>query len=204
MLAFFVISLTIPTAFGDNGVIFACAYLAVIAVHTMLYMQSARWTVSGVWSFARMNMVAGVLILVGAIVGGATEYALWVVAVAIFAFNATAGVRITAGPPITADAGIAAKKMAIALPRSSGRYQWLKYTMTPGKKPASAAPSTARACCNRHPSCRFTSSAKALASPWRCLRSNCPSGISFIIREAFRRANGDCSGLLGAFSLNFG
>jgi low temperature requirement protein LtrA len=85
MLAFFAISLTIPTAFGENGVVFACAYLVVIAVHTVLYMQAAGWTVAGVWSFARMNMVAGTLILVGAIIGGATEYALWSVAVAIFA-----------------------------------------------------------------------------------------------------------------------
>jgi low temperature requirement protein LtrA len=85
MLAFFAISLTIPTAFGENGVVFACAYLVVIAVHTVLYMQAAGWTVAGVWSFARMNMVAGALILVGAIIGGATEYALWSVAVAIFA-----------------------------------------------------------------------------------------------------------------------
>ncbi len=85
MLAFFVISLTIPTAFGDNGVVFACAYLAVIAVHTVLYMQSASWSVAGVWSFARMNVLAGVLILIGAIIGGTAEYVLWGVAVAIFA-----------------------------------------------------------------------------------------------------------------------
>jgi low temperature requirement protein LtrA len=84
MAAFFVISLTIPTAFTEDGVVFACAYLVVIAVHTVLYMQSARWTVAGVWSFARMNMVAGVLILIGAIIGDAAEYALWGVAVAIF------------------------------------------------------------------------------------------------------------------------
>jgi low temperature requirement protein LtrA len=84
MLAFFAISLTIPTAFTENGVVFACAYLVVIAVHTVLYMQSATWTVAGVWSFARMNLVAGALILVGAIIGGATEYVLWSVAVVIF------------------------------------------------------------------------------------------------------------------------
>jgi low temperature requirement protein LtrA len=84
MLAFFAISLTIPTAFSENGVVFACAYLVVIAVHTVLYMQSASWTVAGVWSFARMNMVAGTLILVGAIIGGAAEYVLWSVAVGIF------------------------------------------------------------------------------------------------------------------------
>jgi low temperature requirement protein LtrA len=84
MLAFFAISLTIPTAFSENGVVFACAYLVVIAVHTVLYMQSASWTVTGVWSFARMNLVAGALILVGAIIGGATEYVLWSLAVTLF------------------------------------------------------------------------------------------------------------------------
>jgi low temperature requirement protein LtrA len=85
MLAFFAISLTIPTAFSGDGVIFACAYLVVIVVHTVLYMQSASWSVAGVWSFARMNLVAGALILVGAIIGGAAEYVLWGLAVTIFA-----------------------------------------------------------------------------------------------------------------------
>ncbi len=84
MLAFFAISLTIPTAFSENGVVFACAYLVVIAVHTVLYMQAARWTVAGVWSFARLNLVAGMLILVGAVVGGTAEYVLWALAVGIF------------------------------------------------------------------------------------------------------------------------
>jgi low temperature requirement protein LtrA len=84
MLAFFAISLTIPTAFTEDGVVFACAYLVVIAVHTVLYMQSASWTVTGVWSFARMNLVAGALILVGAIIGDAAEYVLWSLAVVLF------------------------------------------------------------------------------------------------------------------------
>jgi low temperature requirement protein LtrA len=84
MLAFFAISLTIPTAFTENGVVFACAYLIVIGVHTVLYMQSASWTVAGVWSFARMNLVTGVLILAGAIIGGTAEYVLWGLAVSLF------------------------------------------------------------------------------------------------------------------------
>src|SRR5918995_586449 len=84
MLAFFAISLTIPTAFTEDGVVFASAYLVVIAVHTVLYMQSASWTVAGVWSFARMNLVAGTLILVGAIIDDATEYVLWSLAVVLF------------------------------------------------------------------------------------------------------------------------
>jgi low temperature requirement protein LtrA len=84
MAAFFAIALTIPTAFTEDGVIFACAYLVVIAVHTLLYTQSATWTVAGVWSFGRMNVVAGGLILAGAIIGGAGEYVLWSLTVLIF------------------------------------------------------------------------------------------------------------------------
>jgi low temperature requirement protein LtrA len=84
MLAFFAISLTIPTAFTEDGVVFACAYLVVIAVHTALYMQSASWTVGGVWSFARMNLVVGALILVGAVIGETGEYAFWSLAVVLF------------------------------------------------------------------------------------------------------------------------
>jgi low temperature requirement protein LtrA len=84
MLAFFAISLTIPTAFTDNGVVFACAYLVVIAVHTLLYTQSATWTLASVWTLGRMNFLAGALILAGAIIGGAAEYVLWSLAVVIF------------------------------------------------------------------------------------------------------------------------
>jgi low temperature requirement protein LtrA len=84
MAAFFVLSLTIPTAFDGDGVVFACAYIAVIAIHTLLYMQSARWSVAGVWSFARMNLVAAALILAATIAGGAWEYVLWGLAVSTF------------------------------------------------------------------------------------------------------------------------
>jgi low temperature requirement protein LtrA len=87
MAAFFAISLTIPTAFSGDGVVFACAYLAVIVIHTVLYMQSARWSVAGVWSFARMNLVAAALILAATIVGGGWEYVLWGLAVPIFAIT---------------------------------------------------------------------------------------------------------------------
>jgi low temperature requirement protein LtrA len=87
MVAFFVISLTIPTAFDGDGVVFACAYLVVIAIHTLLYTQAASWTVSAVWSFERVNLVGGGLILAGTIVGGAVEYVLWGVAIGLFAIT---------------------------------------------------------------------------------------------------------------------
>jgi low temperature requirement protein LtrA len=87
MAAFFVISLTIPTAFSGDGVVFASAYLAVILIHMVLYMQSARWSVASVWSFARMNLVAAGLILAGTIIGGTWEYVLWALAIPIFAIT---------------------------------------------------------------------------------------------------------------------
>jgi low temperature requirement protein LtrA len=84
MAAFFVISLSITTAFSGDGVVFACGYLAVIAIHTVLYTQSGSWSIAGVWSFARMNVVAAALILAGSIIEGTWEYVLWGCAVGIF------------------------------------------------------------------------------------------------------------------------
>ncbi len=84
MAAFFVISLAIPTTFDGDGVVFACGYIAVIAIHTVLYTQSARWSVASVWSFARMNLVVAALILAATIIGGTWEYVLWTVGVSIF------------------------------------------------------------------------------------------------------------------------
>jgi low temperature requirement protein LtrA len=84
MAAFFVISLTIPTAFDGDGVVFACAYIAVIVIHSVLYTQAARWSVAGVWLLARMNLLSAALILAATIVGGTWEYVLWGLAVCIF------------------------------------------------------------------------------------------------------------------------
>jgi low temperature requirement protein LtrA len=84
MAAFFVISLTIPHAFGEDGVAFALAYLVVVAVHAGLYRGAAAWpTLRDVWRFARFNVAIAGLIMVGAAIGDdAAEYALWLVAVA--------------------------------------------------------------------------------------------------------------------------
>jgi low temperature requirement protein LtrA len=84
MAAFFVISLTIPTAFSGDGVVFACAYLAVIIIHAALYTQSATWSVASVWSFTRMNLLTAALILAGAIIGGGWQYVLWGLAILPF------------------------------------------------------------------------------------------------------------------------
>jgi low temperature requirement protein LtrA len=95
MVAFFVISLVIPTAFSGNGVVFAGAYLAVIAIHGALYTQSASWSPASVWSFVRMNLLGGLSILAGAIIGGGWEYVLWAPAVIL---NAITPALITEDP----------------------------------------------------------------------------------------------------------
>jgi low temperature requirement protein LtrA len=83
MACFFVISLVIPTAFSGDGVVFACAYLGVIVIHGALYSQSASWSLASVWSFVRMNLLGGLSILAGAIIGGDWEYILWIPAIAL-------------------------------------------------------------------------------------------------------------------------
>jgi low temperature requirement protein LtrA len=85
MATFFAISLAIPDTFDGDGVVFAGAYLVVIVLHMGLYMQSATWSVSGVWSFARLNLVQSLLVLAGAIAGGTWQYVLWGLAVVLIA-----------------------------------------------------------------------------------------------------------------------
>jgi low temperature requirement protein LtrA len=85
MATFFAISLAIPEAFDGDGVVFAGAYLAVIVIHTGLYTQSATWSVAGVWSFARLNLLQAGPVLAGAIAGGAWQYVLWAIAALIMA-----------------------------------------------------------------------------------------------------------------------
>jgi low temperature requirement protein LtrA len=85
MACFFIISLVIPTAFSGDGVVFACAYLAVVLIHAALYTQSATWSAASVWQFARMNLLGALLILAGTIVGGGWEYVLWALAIPLMA-----------------------------------------------------------------------------------------------------------------------
>ncbi len=84
MAAFFAIALAIPTAFADDGVVFACAYLAVVVIHAGLYSQSGDWSLASVLSFARLNFLAGLLILAGTLIGGGWEYVFWAATIPIF------------------------------------------------------------------------------------------------------------------------
>ncbi|HEX3317991.1 MAG TPA: low temperature requirement protein A [Solirubrobacteraceae bacterium] len=85
MAAFLVLALSIPGAFGDSGVAFGLAYVAVIAVHTALFTRhSSTEVVEAILGVARYNVVLGVLVLAGGIAGGTAQYVLWALACLIW------------------------------------------------------------------------------------------------------------------------
>jgi low temperature requirement protein LtrA len=83
MAGFLVISLAIPDAFGDatsggSGMAFALGYLTVVVVHLGLYTRSAnRAEVLAILRIAAFNLLAPLVLLVGALVHGDARYALW-------------------------------------------------------------------------------------------------------------------------------
>ena len=80
----FTMALAIPHAYTTDRVAFAVGYLIVLAVHTGTYLsQSERITAGMVTQLAVWNGIAGVLILVGALVGGTTLVVLWVAALLV-------------------------------------------------------------------------------------------------------------------------
>jgi low temperature requirement protein LtrA len=84
MAAFLVISLAIPTAFGDGGLAFGLAYLVVILIHAGLFTRSqAGASATAILKVAPLNLVAALAIVVAGIAGGTARDVLWGVAVAV-------------------------------------------------------------------------------------------------------------------------
>jgi low temperature requirement protein LtrA len=84
MAAFLVISLAIPTAFGDGGLAFGLAYLVVILIHAGLFTRSqAGASATAILKVAPLNLVAAFAIVVAGIAGGTARDVLWGVAVAV-------------------------------------------------------------------------------------------------------------------------
>jgi low temperature requirement protein LtrA len=74
MAAFMVCALAVPGAFEDTGLAFGVGYLLVVAVHAVIYLESAG---IGVLRFVPLNLV-GALALIGAsFVDGPARYLLW-------------------------------------------------------------------------------------------------------------------------------
>jgi low temperature requirement protein LtrA len=81
MAGYLVLALAIPRAFDDGGTAFGAAYVAIVAVHTTLFIRetpiSVSWASLGLFSY---NQVTALLVLAGGIAGGTAQYVLWALA----------------------------------------------------------------------------------------------------------------------------
>ena len=85
MAAMFLVALAIPKAFGDDGVLFGCAYLVVRAAHVLLFSYatthvSVQQAAKGL---APTGGLACALVIAAAFLDGGTQYAVFAAAIAI-------------------------------------------------------------------------------------------------------------------------
>jgi low temperature requirement protein LtrA len=81
MAGYFVLALTIPNAFESSGLAFGLAYLAVVLVHTTLFMRATSATVTAaILRLAPFNLVSALVVVAGGALGGVAQYVLWAAA----------------------------------------------------------------------------------------------------------------------------
>jgi low temperature requirement protein LtrA len=84
MAGFLIVSLAVPTAFGDGGVAFGLAYLLVVLVHAGLFTRSqAGASATAILKVAPLNIAAALMITAAGIFGGMARDVLWGLAVAV-------------------------------------------------------------------------------------------------------------------------
>jgi low temperature requirement protein LtrA len=86
MAAMLVASLAVPGAFGDDALLFGCAYAAVRVAHLVLYALAGRGDpdlLGAVARFAPTSAVGSGLLIGAAFLDGAAQGALWAVALGI-------------------------------------------------------------------------------------------------------------------------
>jgi low temperature requirement protein LtrA len=84
MAAFLVVALSIPAAFGDDGIAFGIAYLVVNLVHLGLFLYASEdRTVQATLRLAPFNLLSAGLILVAGFVRGPADWVLWTTAVTL-------------------------------------------------------------------------------------------------------------------------
>jgi low temperature requirement protein LtrA len=80
MSAFLVQALALPHAFGEAGVAFGLAYLAVVLVHAALFWQATR----AIGRTALFNVGSALLVIIaGFVQGGVFDWMLWTLALAV-------------------------------------------------------------------------------------------------------------------------
>jgi low temperature requirement protein LtrA len=85
MTAMLVAALAVPNVFGDDGVIFGCAYFVVRVMHVALFTQATpRVSVHDAMArLARTALPASVLLIVAGFMDGSAQATLWVIALAV-------------------------------------------------------------------------------------------------------------------------
>jgi low temperature requirement protein LtrA len=79
MAGFLIVGLSIPQAFGRDGVALGLGYLLVVGVHTWLYQRVNR----NIMRVAPFNVVAALLVIAAGLAKGEAAYGLWAAALAV-------------------------------------------------------------------------------------------------------------------------
>jgi low temperature requirement protein LtrA len=85
MTAMLIAALAVPNAFGDDGVIFGCAYFVVRVMHIVLFAQATPHLAvhEAIVRLARTAIPAPALLIAAGFLDGPVQAALWVVALAV-------------------------------------------------------------------------------------------------------------------------
>jgi len=81
MGGYFVLSLAVPNAFTSSGLAFGLGYLAVVAVHAILFTRASGNAARAILTLAPFNLASAGVVLLGGALGGTAQYALWAFAV---------------------------------------------------------------------------------------------------------------------------
>jgi low temperature requirement protein LtrA len=88
MAAMLVVSLAIPEAFGDRGVLFGCAYFLVRGLHLVLYVRTTRrqedsYDLDAIVKLAPGLLLGSALLIVAGLLDGGARASVWILAILI-------------------------------------------------------------------------------------------------------------------------
>jgi low temperature requirement protein LtrA len=88
MGAMLIVSLSIPEAFGDRGILFGCAYFFVRAMHLVLYMRNTRregdtYNLEAIGRLAPGLLLGSALLIVAGLLDGGARTSVWIIAILV-------------------------------------------------------------------------------------------------------------------------
>jgi low temperature requirement protein LtrA len=88
MGAMLIVSLSIPEAFGDRGILFGCAYFFVRAMHLVLYMRNTRregdtYNLEAIGRLAPGLLLGSALLIFAGLLDGGARTSVWIIAILV-------------------------------------------------------------------------------------------------------------------------